>query len=287
MATPMVMEPKISANILDSLQHTPGIQRFLAHFALAPRRPALASLQQIITAFSHLPYENLSKIIKLNLCGENEEARLRLPEEVMEDHLRHRTGGTCFSLTFYLQSILMYHGYSCYVVMGDMKVGRNVHCALIVRLEGVKYLVDPGYLLHRPMALDPDKPRLYHNKCNGVELRFEALAQCYDLFTFTPMAMKWRYRFADRPTRGEEFWKHWQASFHRNSMHGLCLTRVRDEEMIFILKDFMRVTSPTGHNNVPLKRNLHHTINDIFGIAPAYVERALSALQENMARERL
>ena len=246
----------------------------------------LAALEQILAAFSHLPYENLSKIIKFNHHGGDEGARLRLPEEVMEDHLRHGTGGTCFSLTFFLHSILMQHGFSCYVIMGDMKAGRNLHCALIVQVAGEKYLVDPGYVLRRPMALDPARPRLYHNEYNGVELRYDPRVQSYDVFTFTPAEMKWRYRFIDRSISAVEFWAHWQASFQRNSMHALCLTRGREDELIFILKDFMRITSLAGKRNVNLKHHLHHTIHAIFGIAPEYVEQALAALRENLARER-
>ncbi len=285
----MIMMPQISVSgsfEIDPLRHTAGGRRFLTHFSLAPARPALVSLQQILAAFSHLPYENLSKILKFNRHAEDQHSRLRLPEEVMEDHLHYRTGGTCFSLTFFLQSILLQHGFSCYVVMGDMKAGRNIHCALVVMLDGIKYLVDPGYVLRRPMALDPAQPRLYHNEHNGVELRFDPLAHSYDLFTFTPAGVKWRYRFVDRPVPAQEFLTHWQASFHRNSMHGLCLTRVQEDELVFILKDYMRITSRTGKRRVNLKRNLHQTIHEVFGIAPEYVEQALAALQENMARER-
>ncbi len=280
----MIIAPDMHTDIFDPRRHLPGIQRFLSHFSLAPSRPSCESLQQIIAAFSQLPYENLSKIIKFNRHSENQWARLRLPEEVMEDHLHYRTGGTCFSLTVFLHSILQHHGCACYIVMGDMKAGRNLHCALVVLLEGEKYLVDPGYVLRRPMALDPAKPRLYHHEGNGVEIRFDPAAQSYDLFTFTRTEIKWRYRFMDQPTPAEDFLAHWQASFQRNSMHGLCLTRVHEDELIFILKDFMRITSPAGKRNLNLKRNLHHAINEVFGIAPEYVEQALAALQENMAR---
>jgi arylamine N-acetyltransferase len=283
----MIMAPTISTDVLKLPQHLPGIERFLAGFSLKPARPSLQSLQQIIAAFSHLPYENLSKIIKFNQHGGNQIARLRFPEEIMEDHLRLRTGGTCFSLTFFLQCILWHHGFSCHIIMGDMKAGRNIHCALVVMLDTIKYLVDPGYVLYRPMALDPTRPRLYYNELNGVELCFDPHRQAYDLYTFTSTEMKWRYRFIDRPTPEQEFLSHWQASFQRNSMHGLCLTRVHEDELIFILKDFMRITSFTGKRNANLKRNLHRTINEVFGIAPEYVEQALQALRENMARERL
>jgi arylamine N-acetyltransferase len=272
---------------LDPAQHDAGVRHFLRHYGIAPSRGAgMEVLREILAGFAHLPYENLSKIIKFCRHGENEAERLRLPEEVIEDHLRSHLGGTCFSLTFFLQTILLHHGFACYVVMGDMRAGSNIHCAMVVILDGVKHLVDPGYLLRQPMALDPAKPRLYHTEFTGVELRFDPLNETYNVFTFNRQEMKWRYRFADRPTPADEFLRHWQASFHRNSMHGLCLTCATEDELIFIHKDFMRITSLEGKRNVPIKRNYHETIRQLFGIAPEYVEHALAALRENMARER-
>jgi arylamine N-acetyltransferase len=275
------------ALILDPKQHGEGVRLFSKHYGiLSGRRSDLELLRQILAGFANLPYENLSKIIKFHHYGENATQRLRLPEEVIEEHMRRRLGGTCFALTFFLQSILLHHGFACYIVMGDMRAGKNIHCALVALVNDRKYLVDPGYLLRRPLALDPRVPRLYHTEFTGVELRFDSLKQSYEVFTFNRQEIKWRYRFVDRPTPPEEFLEYWQASFQRNSMHALCLTRANDDELIFIRKDFMRVTTLEGKRKVPIKRNYHATIRRLFGIAPEYVEQALAALRENMARER-
>jgi len=269
--------------ILDPKQHDEGVRLFLKHYNISPHhQPALAVLQKILASFSHLPYENLSKIIKFHRHGAHEAERLRLPEEVIEEHLRFRLGGTCFSLTFFLQAILLHHGFPCYIVMGDMKAGKNIHCAMVVLLDGVKYLVDPGYLLRQPVALDPNRPRLYHTEFTGVELRFNPAREAYEVFTFNRQEMKWRYRFVDRPTPPKEFLQYWQASFHRNSMNVLCLTRATDDELIYMRKDFMRIANLDGKRNVSIKGKYHETIQQMFGIAPEYVEQALSALRENL-----
>lgn len=277
---------KMITVILDPVRHSKGVDHFLSHYALARQRPTLATLCEILAQFAKIPYENLSKIIKFNRYGDDRAQRLRLPEEVMQEHAAWRLGGTCFSLTFFLQSILQHHDFVSYIVMGDMRAGRNLHCALIVMLDEIKYLVDPGYVLHRPLALDPARARVFHTEHTGVELRFDPPAESYDLFTFNRQDKKWRYRFADRPTPLPEFGEHWQASFHRNSMHGLCLTRVCEAELIFIHKQHMRITSLAGKRNVNLKKNYHAMIHEFFGISPEYVEQALGALQENLQRER-
>lgn len=270
---------------LEPEAHGPACRMFFSHFDIYPQRPSLQDLQILLAGFSHLPYENLSKIIKLNKHG-NDPARLRLPEEVIDDHCRWHLGGTCFSLTFLLQAVLVHAGYVCYPVMADMRAGRNVHCALIVEHEHTKYLVDPGYLLGRPLALDPACGRLYHTEFSGVELVYDAVSCNYQLYTFSRHEMKWRYCFSDRPVPVVEFLEHWQTSFSRNSMHGLCLTCVRGDNLIYVHNGFMRQSSWQGKRNFNVKHNLHITIEDIFKIPAEFVEQAQAALMENLRRER-
>jgi arylamine N-acetyltransferase len=255
-------------------------------FQLQPKSPGLIFLQEILQQFASLPYENISKIIKLHQHWEAPTRRLRLPEVIIDDHIAYKLGGTCFSLTFFLQSILAQHGFACYPVMADMRAGRNTHCALVVTLDAAKYLVDPGYLLTQPMEINPQKPRLFRTEFAGVELRFDAPTQSYDLFTFNRNELKWRYRFLDRPVPPQEFLQHWLASFGWNSMHGICLTRVMNGGMIYVRNAFMRETTFSGKRNVNIKRNYHAAIHEIFGIDEQIIEQAQAALAENLNRKK-
>jgi len=272
-------------NLLDISQHRDGVHRFMKLFSLKSRHPDLYYLQAIIEKFTHLPYENISKIIKLSQ-NFNADTKIRLPEEIIEDYMRFHLGGTCFSLTFFLQSILTINGFTCYPVMGDMTAGRNIHCCLVVIINQKKYLVDPGYLLNRPMEIHPDKPRMYRAEFTGVELRFDQPTEAYNLYTFDRNDFKWRYRFRDLPTPANQFLQHWHASFTKNSMHGICLTKVKDQGLIYVHKTFMRETTFEGKRNFNIKKNYHQTIREVFGIGAEMVEHALSAIDENMVRER-
>jgi arylamine N-acetyltransferase len=271
---------------LDPLRHTDGVKGFMEFFQLQPKSPGLIFLQEILQQFASLPYENISKIIKLHQHWEAPTRRLRLPEVIIDDHIAYKLGGTCFSLTFFLQSILAQHGFACYPVMADMRAGRNTHCALVVTLDAAKYLVDPGYLLTQPMEINPQKPRLFRTEFAGVELRFDAPTQSYDLFTFNRNELKWRYRFLDRPVPPQEFLQHWLASFGWNSMHGICLTRVMNGGMIYVRNAFMRETTFSGKRNVNIKRNYHAAIHEIFGIDEQIIEQAQAALAENLNRKK-
>ncbi len=272
--------------IINPADYTDAVHHFMQFFRLRGKNPQLSFLQEILKQFAGIPYENISKIIKLNEHWYSVTEKIRLPQEVMQDHISLQLGGTCFSLTFYLQSILTQHGFTCYPVMADMRAGRNIHCCLIVILDSVKYLVDPGYLLTQPMELNPRKPKLFRSEFAGVELHFNHENQSYELFTFNKNEIKWRYRFQDRPVPSEEFLQHWLKSFDLNSMHGICLTKVMNGGLIYVHKKFMRETTINGKRNFNIKRNYHTTINDIFGIDKQIIEQAQFALEENLKRER-
>ncbi|MFQ5769548.1 MAG: arylamine N-acetyltransferase [bacterium] len=279
------MIKELQTNHLDPTVYADGVHGFMDYFRLHPKNPQLHFLEEILEHFAKIPYENISKIMKLNQAWDSHN-KLRLPEEVIESHVSFKLGGTCFSLTFFLQCILTLHGFTCYPVMADMRAGRNFHCCLIVMLDSLKYLVDPGYLLTRPMAINPQKPRLFRSEFTGVELRYDTQSEKYDLFTFTKNEIKWRYRFQDRCVAPEEFLQHWLASFQWNSMHGICLTKVMDGGLIYIHKNFMRETTFAGKRNYHIKKNYHATINDIFGIEKEIIEQAEVALEENLEMER-
>jgi len=266
-------------------KHGDSVRYFREFFQLQLDRPDLPTLQKILEKFATIPYENISKIIKLSKSWDGGQP-LRLPEEVMDDHANFRLGGTCFSLTFFLETILLHHGFQCYRVMADMKAGRNIHCAVIVLLDHKKFLVDPGYLLSTPLEINPQKPRAYRTPTTGVELLFNRPLGCYQLFTFNKEKMTWRYNFVDRPCPADEFLAHWQASFTKPSMHGICLTKIQNDGYIFIHKNFMRETTFTAKRNYNIRQNYHQTIQEIFGIDKQLIEQAQAALEFNLAKER-
>ena len=265
--------------------HTDSVRYFQDFFQLRLGKADLPTLQKILEKFATIPYENISKIIKLSRSWENEN-KLRFPEEVMDDHANFRLGGTCFSLTFFLETILLHQGFQCYPVMADMKAGKNIHCAIIVLFDNKKFLADPGYLLNTPMEMNPQQPRIYRTPTTGVELQFNQGLGCYQLFTFNKEKMTWRYNFVDRPCPSDEFLTHWQASFIKPSMHGICLTKIQNDGYIFIHKNFMRETTFTAKRNFNIKQNYHQTIQEIFGIDKQLIEQAQAALEINMAKER-
>lgn len=270
---------------LKSIHDKEGVGSFLKRYPIYKSKGSLECLEEILIQFSNLPYENLSKIIKHHRESDDLK-KIRLPVELMEDHLAYHFGGTCFSLTFLLQNILTYHDFRCYPVMADMRWGENVHCVLIVVINNLKYLVDPGYLLTTPMIIQPRRSVIHYSEVSGVELKFIESEERYHLSTFNHHEKKWRYRFLDRSVSENDFLKFWFSSFHWNSMHGLCLTKIEKDRMIYIHKTFMRETTFSDKKNFNIKKTYHNTIQKIFSIDPPIIEEALASLEANMRRER-
>ena len=252
-------------------------------FKLHAKIPDLIFLQEILQSFSNIPYENLSKIIKLNNTW-NSQDKIRLPEEIIKDYIAHKLGGTCFSLTFFLQAILLQNGFKCYPIMADMHAGKNIHCCLIVILDETKYLVDPGYLLTQPIEINPQRCKLIINEFAMVKLRHDNKNKTYDLYTITKNASKWRYRFKDIPVSHNAFLKHWFASFGRNSMNRIYLTKIVNNGLIYVRNNFMRKTTFEGKQNFNIKKNCPAAINEVFGIDKQLIEQAQAALKENLKK---
>ena len=275
----------IAIELFDTSNHDSAVGYFNSYFSISRGRTRFELLQGVLSNFSQFPYENLSKIIKHYKLPSSTD-KFRLPGEVMEDHVTRHLGGTCFSLCYFLHTILVHWDFLCYPVMADMRWGKNVHCALIVLIDNDKYLVDPGYLLNQPMEMNEKKPRVLMTPFSGVELVFRAETALYELFTFNREKLNWRYRFKDRHVSADEFLSHWKSSFGWNSMHGLCLTKVQKGKMIYIHKTYMQETSYDVKKKFNIKNHVHGTINKLFAIDAQITEEALSAVEGNMNRER-
>jgi len=259
---------------LDSRQYSDAGRHFAEIFRIEPADLAVQNLSTILTHFLNLPYENLSKILKLNRHWES--WHLRLPGEVVADHERFKLGGTCFSLTFALRSILDFFGYETYIVMADMPAGANTHCALIWKNRGKTYLLDPGYLLARPLDI-------YSPIVGGsVSMTYEPMTDKHILWTTSNKKLKRRYSFADVPTSMDDFQNFWEQSFHWMTMHGICLAKRDENGFTYLHNHYLKRSG----RELDYKGNFSEAIAEIarkyFGIAPDIVRQAEQALRDNL-----
>lgn len=282
-----------------------GKEIFLDHFKLPSGDPDVDMLRRIVECYSNLPYENLTKIIK-KFTAPSPEERLRGPVEVMAGYVNARTGGTCFSLTYCLGSILASAGYRSHPVMADMK-RPNIHCALVVELGGRRLLVDPGYLLGEPVELGA-APVSVATTFGTVEIKPRG-RESYDLFTVDgareperagpdvpagaapgspgcgardafagasdvtldaqrprPAGRTWRYTVKTAAVSHSAFMRHWQDSFSLPMMSSLLLTKLTPEGHLYIKNHHLRMKGVRGKTNENIRGEIERRIASEFGI---------------------
>ncbi len=238
----------------------------------------LRFVRQLARKFSRLPYENLSKIIKVATVCDPSQA-LRLPSEVVCDHFERNFGGTCFSLTFLLERILKFCGFKCYKVMADMRSGSNVHCLVIVEVSDCKYLIDPGYALYEVIELPQRGP--ISVTCPHAVVEIVACSENqYELWTVDPSGRKWRYRFRDMPVEDRQFEKYWIESFSKPTLRNLCLTRLTPGGHLYLRKDFFKFTSLMGLSKRRISHGIEKVVESEFGIDRKWVDLAGEILRK-------
>jgi len=261
--------------LLNPRKYYTGVEQFRQLFGIADELPSLEHLTDILRAFSQFPYENLSKILKLNQTSATQ-IPFRLPDEVISDHADYKLGGTCFSLTFTLKSILDYYGYQTEILMADMKFAPNSHCLLWLHFDGKEYILDPGYLIHRPLELAPNAFPV------GIKLTYDMTTDRYELWTAEHNSIKWRYAFRKQPVDWETFGRLWLDSFHWFSMHGLCLSKRDSEGFLYLHNHYIKQVTAKDYIKGNFNEDLGEIIPRYFQIEKELVLRAQKALLENL-----
>ena len=268
--------------VLESIKGEEAARLFTDHTGIRPRGDAMAFLRDVASGLSRFPYENISKIIKSADCAGPRES-MRLPDEVVADHIRRNFGGTCFSLTFLLERMLTALGFDCYKVMADMRSGTNVHCLVVVRGADAKCIIDPGYALSEVVEL-PRRGRVTVEFPHALVNLDTDDGKRFNLWTEDASGQKWRYAFTDEPVGEDDFEAHWVSSFDKPTLRNICLTMMTTQGHIYFRKDFFKFTSQRTITKRKLKHDIERFIQEEFGIAGEWTDLARKALEEVRAR---
>lgn len=247
-------------------------QGFLDHFGISIKKERLELLRDILSEFNRIPYENISKLNRTMEYSKNDIQILRLPDKVWQDYRDESLGGTCYSLTFFLQCILDHCGIESFPVSADMKWGENVHCGLSVVIDNKIYWCDPGYLLTDPLLMDGTRKVHYRTESRGVCLDHEN--GIYHLSTFTGNQIKWRYKFRSKFCTTEEFINFWLRSFNLPSMNGVCLSRQDGNRMLYVHNNYFREVTRHGVKKQRKEFDWMLDIRNNFGISEQLIRSA-------------
>ncbi len=252
---------------------------FEGHFGLPREGTADQRLQRVARAFGRLPYENLTKIIKLAEAGTPERAR-RAPGEVLADHFRFGAGGTCFSLTAALLHLVRALGYQAWPLLADRRYGPDTHCAVMLELGGRPHLLDPGYLLDRPVALPQRESLEVATPFNRLLLSPRPGCELLDLFVVGNGRRSYRLTFKlQRPDDGQ-FLRAWDSSFFWEMMRYPVATRVEGERQLYLQGNRWQERSHQRAERLQIDpQQVLDRLSAEFGIAPHLAARALDILR--------
>ncbi len=208
-------------------------------------QPTDMLLERLCEAFSHIPFENLTKIIKSDITVATEQKK-RLPPEVIGDYLAQGTGGTCFSLNAAFISMLGAYGFDAGPLLCDRSYGINTHCAVVLHTETGDKIIDPGYLIFQPVALPEGVSVRYENGFNQLELVPQPTANRIDLFTIS--GKKRTYRLTYKVERIDEaaFFRAWEDSFVFDMMRYPVLTFYRNGKHYYLQGNILRIRTGEG-----------------------------------------
>lgn len=258
----------------------PLVRQFLDATGIEPAQDAHSLLTSAASAFARLPFENLTKIIKDAEAGRVEEAR-RTPAEVLADHWNHGAGGTCFALTSTMLHLVRGLGFEAEPILADRRYGADTHSAFLVWLDGKPHLLDPGYLLVKPLPLPTEDEVRVATPFNELILVPKNGGAKVELYTKQDKQTTYRLTFKTSPVDAGEFLRAWDVSFDADMMRYPVLSRVVGSNQLYFQKRHLLVRGGEQSQRVEVAPD--QFIAEIarqFQIAPALVAKALDVLKK-------
>ncbi len=207
--------------------------RFLEKYRIDRKDASISTIEKCAKAFSYIPYENLTKIIKSGAVL-NPQSAIRFPDEVFSDHLKYGTGGTCFSLTAALIALFNTLGFEAHPLLADRHYGANTHCGLFVEHAGQMLLIDPGFLLFKPTPLPAAAISIIDLGYITVELRPIDGGKRVELATTDNGLRKVRLTYKIDSADSEAFKRAWIDSFTWEMMTYPVLTRSESGRHLYL-----------------------------------------------------
>jgi arylamine N-acetyltransferase len=199
---------------------------------------------------------------------------------VVSAHIEHGAGGTCFSLTAAFLHIARALGWRAEPILADRHYGADTHCALLVWLDGAPHLLDPGFLIHRPVPLDRRAETRIAAGFQEVILSPRDGGAKVDLITVQEGGRpSTRLTFKTEPADPGRFLRVWDDSFSWDMMRYPLLTRARGGSHLYLKESRLQVRGPRSlERSEVAPADLPELIEREFGLDGGVARRAIEAL---------
>jgi arylamine N-acetyltransferase len=129
----------------------------LSHLGVDAAPPSLSALDALLDAYvRRVLWESASRIARRADTSKTEDCS-RWPETFWHEAMTLGTGGTCYESSYAFFALLRYLGYDGYLTINNMREFIGCHAAIVIKLDGERYLVDVGLPVHLPVLIDPSR----------------------------------------------------------------------------------------------------------------------------------
>jgi arylamine N-acetyltransferase len=119
------------------------VDRYLAVLGVAHQEPSLEALTSLIRAqFRAVPFENVTSLLR-RIAHPDQPVPPVDPESLLANWEAGRGGGVCYEISSMFCRLLQAIGYEARQVLAQISFSDG-HQAIIVTLDGARYLVDAG-----------------------------------------------------------------------------------------------------------------------------------------------
>ncbi|MBZ0286729.1 MAG: arylamine N-acetyltransferase, partial [Anaerolineae bacterium] len=119
--------------------------------------PNVALLNELLTTYTqNVPWESAFRIAKRARTAQTANCP-RWPDEFWHDALTLGGGGTCFESNYAFLALLQALGYSGYLTINNMSDTVGCHSAIVLTIDGEKWLADVGIPLYTALPLADDQ----------------------------------------------------------------------------------------------------------------------------------
>ena len=229
---------------------------------------------QLFSILKNIPYENVSKILRLEMKPEK---RPRDSQTLLSDHREFHFGGTCFSLVNLVIRSLSVEGYNAYPVQADIHRRTFPHFFVVAEEKDKKYLIDPGYLINTPIEIKENAVTLQKN--GAIDFLVENIKdEQYQLQTITSGQHKTRYTFHIKPLSESKFQANWVESF--NYMNAIVASRFVDDKFIYINGNYVQIRSKGNIEKYDQEEKALEYLNTYFELDENIVHTANQLLKK-------
>jgi hypothetical protein len=126
------------------------VTKILAFWGMQqPIAPTLPLLEKLLAAYyCTVPWETVFRIVQ-----RSKEPTPRWPDQFWQETMAYGAGGTCFESNYAFFALLQTVGYEGYLTINNMGESIGCHTAIIILLDGQKWMVDVGIPLYALLPL--------------------------------------------------------------------------------------------------------------------------------------